>query len=152
MLKEFREFILRGNMVDMAIGIIIGGVFGTVVNSLVNDIIMPPIGYLFGGLDFSNWFITLGSGEYTTLAQAQEAGAATINIGLFVNSLISLLIVGLVVFYLVKGYNRLHESTAKEEEPAAPTTKSCPECRSEIPIEAVRCAYCTIELPAGETA
>jgi large conductance mechanosensitive channel len=143
MLKEFKEFILRGNMVDMAIGIIIGAAFGAVVTSLVNDVIMPPIGYVFGGLDFSNLFITLGPGEYTTLAEAQEAGAATINIGLFINSIITLLIVGLVVFFLIKGINEMHERFGEEAAAEEPATKKCPECLSEIPIEARRCAFCT---------
>ena len=111
MREEFTKFILRGNMLDMAVGIIIGAAFGAVVTSLVNDVIMPPIGYFAGGLDFSNWFITLGPEEYATLVEAQAAGAATINIGLFINSIISLLIVGLVVFYLIKALNRMTVSS-----------------------------------------
>ncbi|NIV30922.1 MAG: large conductance mechanosensitive channel protein MscL [Anaerolineae bacterium] len=157
MWKEFEKFILRGNVVDMAVGIIIGAAFTTVVKSLVDDIIMPPIGYVLHGLDFSHWYFNLGHEQYATLAEAQEAGASTINIGLFVNNVLSLIIVGLVVFYLVKGYNRLHDMLEHrgEEElpPEAPTTKTCPECLSEIPAKAARCAFCTtrleVELEAG---
>jgi large conductance mechanosensitive channel len=146
MLKEFKEFIMRGNVVDMAVGIIIGAAFATVVQSLVNDILMPPIGFLLGGVDLSNLFITLGPGSYGTLAEAQEAGAATINYGLFINSLVSFLIVALAVFLVVKATNRLQreEKTA----PAEPTTQECPECLSEIPIDARRCAFCTVALAA----
>jgi large conductance mechanosensitive channel len=152
MLKEFREFILRGNMVDMAIGIIIGAAFSAVVNSLVNDVIMPPIGYIFGGLDFTNLFITLGPGEYATLAEAQEAGAATINIGLFINSLIALIIIGLVIFFLIKSINEMHERFGEEAAAEEPATKKCPECLSEIPIEARRCAFCTSLVEAAANA
>ncbi|HFD40403.1 MAG TPA: large conductance mechanosensitive channel protein MscL [Anaerolineae bacterium] len=146
MLQEFKDFIMRGNVVDMAVGIIIGAAFGAVIKSLVDDIIMPPIGLLLGGVDFANLFITLGPGDYATLAEAKEAGAATINYGLFINSVISFLIVALVVFLIIRTVNRL----AKEEEaaPAEPTTKTCPECLSEIPIGATRCAYCTVVLEA----
>jgi large conductance mechanosensitive channel len=140
MFKEFKEFIMRGNVIDMAVGIIIGAAFGTVVASLVNDVLMPPIGRLLGGVDFTNLFINLGPGQYTSLAAAQEAGAATINYGLFLNALISFLIVALAVFLLVRAVNRLQRT---EEEAAAPATKTCPECLSEIPLEARRCAHCT---------
>ena len=146
MREEFTKFIIRGNMLDMAVGIIIGAAFSTVVNSLVNDIIMPPIGYLTGGLDFTNLFITLGPEEYETLAAAQEAGAATINVGLFINSVISLLIVGLVVFYLIKAVNRAQDMLGQAPPPEEPKTKKCPECLSEIPIEARRCAFCASPL------
>lgn len=151
MWKEFKEFIMRGNVLDMAIGIIIGAAFGTVVKSLVDDIIMPPIGMLLGGVDFNNLFITLGPGEYETLVEAQEAGAATINYGIFINNVIAFLIVALVVFLLVKGFNQMQREE-EEEAPAEPTTKNCPECLSEIPIEARRCAFCTTVLAAESEA
>ena len=140
MLKEFREFAMRGNVVDMAVGIIIGAAFTSVVQSLVNDILMPPIGRVLGDVDFSGLFINLGPGTYETLAEAQEAGAATINYGLFINALLSFLIVALVVFLLVRAFNRLQKA---EETPTEPTSKECPECLSEIPIHARRCAFCT---------
>jgi large conductance mechanosensitive channel len=147
MFKAFREFIMRGNVLDMAVGIIIGAAFGTVVNSLVNDIIMPPIGLALGQVDFSNLFVNLGPGSYDSLTAAKEAGAATINYGLFINNVLSFLIVAFAVFLLVRAVFRLEESRSKEEEaPAAPTTRKCPECLSEIPIEAHRCAYCTAVL------
>jgi large conductance mechanosensitive channel len=148
MLKEFKEFAVKGNVVDMAVGIIIGGAFGTIVKSLVADVIMPPIGLLLGGVDFSNLFAVLRSGDpagpYVALADAEAAGAVTINYGLFVNSVISFLIVAWAVFLLVKGMNRLRR---EEEAPApAPTTKDCPFCCSSIPINATRCPQCTSEL------
>ncbi len=142
MLKEFKEFIMRGNVIDMAVGIIIGAAFGAIVNSLVNDVIMPPIGKLLGNVDFANLFVNLGPDRYITLAEAQEAGAATINYGLFINAVISFLIVAFVIFLLVRAVNRLRRED-EEEAPAEPTTKKCPECLSEIPIEARRCAFCT---------
>ena len=144
MLKEFKEFIERGNVLDMAIGIVIGAAFGSVVTSLVDDIIMPPVGRLLGGVDFANLFINLGPGTYETLADAQEAGAATINYGLFINSIITFIIVALAVFLLIKAVNsfRREEEAAPEE----PTTKACPECLSQIPVEASRCAFCTTKL------
>lgn len=145
MWAEFKKFIMRGNVLDMAVGIIIGAAFGTIVKSLVDDIIMPPIGLLLGGVNFADLFIALGPGSYDSLAAAQEAGAATINYGLFINNLLTFLIVAFVVFLLVRAVNRLAEK--EEEVPAAePTTKQCPECLSEIPIEAKRCAFCTVEL------
>ena len=146
MIDDFKDFIMRGNILDMAVGIIIGAAFGTVVKSLVDDIIMPPVGLLLGGVDFTNLFITLGPGDYGSLAEAQAAGAATINYGLFINNLIAFLIVAFAVFLVVRAVNRLQ----KEEEaaPAEPATKTCPECLSEIPIEAHRCAFCTVVLEA----
>ena len=150
MLKEFKEFILRGNVVDMAVGIIIGAAFGTIVTSLVNDVIMPPIGLLLGGVDFANLFVLLKAGSpaapYASLADAQAAGAVTINYGLFINAVISFLIVAFVVFLLIRNINRLKRE--EEAPPAEPTTKECPYCLSTIPIKATRCAHCTSELPA----
>lgn len=148
MFDEFKKFAMRGNVVDMAVGIIIGGAFGTIVKSLVSDVIMPPIGLLLGGVDFSDLFITLKegatAGPYPTLAMAQEAGAVTISYGLFVNAVISFLIVAFAVFLLIRGINRLQ---AKEEEPAAePTKKDCPYCLSSIAIKATRCPNCTSEI------
>jgi large conductance mechanosensitive channel len=147
MFAEFRKFLMRGNVLDMAVGIIIGAAFGTVVKSLVDDIIMPPIGLLWGRVNFSNLFINLGPGSYDSLAAAQQAGAATINYGLFINNVLSFLIVALAVFLLVRAVVRLQEaSTKKKEAPVEPTTKRCPECLSEIPIAAHRCAFCTTVL------
>ena len=146
MLSEFKKFILRGNVVDMAVGIIIGAAFGAIVKSLVDDILMPPISYLLGGQQFDNLFIVLGPGSYATLAEAQEAGAATINYGLFINKVLFFLIVGLAMFLVVKAINRLQATREKEEAEAAPSTRVCPECLSEIPIGARRCAFCTAEL------
>jgi large conductance mechanosensitive channel len=146
MWQDFRKFVMRGNVLDMAVGIIIGAAFGTVVSSLVNDIIMPPIGLGLGRVNFSNLFINLGPGHYDTLKAAQDAGAATINYGLFINNIISFIIVAFAVFLLVEGVVRMQQA-GKEEEPAAePTTKQCPECLSEIPIGAHRCAFCTARL------
>ncbi len=146
MLKEFKEFAMRGNVVDLAVGVIIGGAFGAIVTSLVNDIIMPPIGILVGNVDFSNLYINLSGGAYESLAAAQEAGAATINYGLFINAVINFLIVAAAIFLLVKGINQLQREEEAPEAPAEPTTKTCPYCKSEIAIEATRCAFCTSEL------
>lgn len=148
-IKEFKEFAMRGNVVDMAIGIIIGGAFGTIVKSLVDDVLMPPIGLLLGGIDFANFFVVLKGGAkaaapYAALADAKTAGAVTINYGLFINSVISFLIVAFAVFMLVRGINTLRRT---EEAPAAePSTKECPYCMSQVAIKAVRCPYCTSEL------
>jgi len=148
MFKEFKEFAMRGNVVDMAVGIIIGGAFGTIVKSLVSDVIMPPIGLALGGVDFSNLFVTVkegaAAGPYAALAEAQAAGAVTINYGLFLNNVISFLIVAFAVFLLIKGIN----SMKREEEapPAEPTDKDCPKCCTSIPIKATRCPNCTAEL------
>jgi large conductance mechanosensitive channel len=148
MLKEFKEFALRGNVLDMAIGIVIGAAFGSVVNSLVKDILMPPIGFLLGKVDFSNLFISL-SGHYASLAEAQAAGAPTINYGLFINTVLNFIIVAAAVFFfVVRPMNRMRR--AKEAAPAAPTTKECPYCFSTIPLKATRCPYCTSHLE-GET-
>jgi large conductance mechanosensitive channel len=147
MINEFKQFIARGNVFDLAVGIVIGAAFTSVVNSFVNDILMPPIGWATGGVDFTNLFVTIGAGEFESLAAAQEAGAATINYGLFLNAIISFLIVAFAVFMLVRSYNRLREQ--QESAPAEPTDKECPFCRFTIPIGATRCAHCTSEVPAA---
>ena len=144
MLKEFKEFAMKGNVVDLAIGVIIGGAFGKIVTSLVNDVIMPPIGLLLGNVDFSNLFINLSGGKYASLAQAQEAGVVTINYGTFLNTIIDFLIVAFVIFLLIRQMNKLQKS--KEEKPAELTTKECPYCLSTIPIKATRCPACTSEI------
>ncbi len=151
MLKEFKEFIMRGNVVDMAVGIIIGAAFGGIVKSLVADVIMPPIGLLLGKVDFANLFILLKegakeAGPYASLADAQKAGAVTINYGAFINTCISFVIVALAVFLLVKGVNRLR----REPPPADPTTRECPFCLAVVPVKATRCGHCTSELPAAD--
>ncbi len=146
MLKEFKEFALRGNVLDMAVGIIIGVAFGTIVNSLVNDVLMPPIGLLLGRVDFSNLFILLQAGKtpppYASLAEAQAAGAVTVNIGLFINTIINFVIVAFVLFLVIRSVNQLK----RQSEPPAPVTRECPYCLSQIPLNAKRCAYCTSEL------
>jgi len=145
MLKEFKEFIMRGNVIDMAVGIIIGASFGTIVKSLVDDVIMPPIGLLLGKVDFSNLFLVIREGKvpgaYETLAAAKAAGAVTMNYGLFINTIISFLIVASAVFMLIRAVNQL-----KREAPPEVTTKDCPYCLSAIPIKATRCAHCTSEI------
>jgi large conductance mechanosensitive channel len=149
MWKEFKEFAVKGNVLDMAVGIIIGAAFGTIVQSLVKDIIMPPIGFMLGNVDFSNLFFVLKSGTeiagpYASVDAAQKAGAVTINYGLFINAIISFLIVAFAVFLIVKMFNKL-----KREEkvaPSAPTEKNCPYCFSTIPIKAVKCGHCTSAL------
>ena len=149
MLKEFKEFAMRGNVIDMAIGIIIGGAFGPIVGSMVNDVLMPPIGLAMGGVDFSNLFVLIKEGSkaaapYASLAAAKEAGAVTINYGLFINSLISFVIVAFCVFLLVKTMNRLKREEAAP--PAEPTTHDCPFCFTAIPLKASRCPHCTSEV------
>ena len=148
MLQEFKKFAMRGNVVDMAVGIIIGGAFGTIVKSLVADVIMPPIGLLLGGVDFSDLFVTLkegsAAGPYATLAAAQEAGAVTISYGLFINSVISFLIVAFAVFLLIKAINKMQAE--EEAPPAEPTTTDCPFCMTTIAIKATKCPNCTSEL------
>ena len=143
--NEFKQFILRGNVLDLAIGIIIGVAFNSVVQSLVNDIIMPPIGRILSNVDFANLYINLSGGSYGSLEEAKAAGAATINYGAFINTVINFLIIAFVVFLIVKQFNRLVRKE-KEEAPPAPTTKECPYCLSTIPIKATRCAHCTSEL------
>lgn len=148
MFKEFKEFAMRGNVVDMAVGIIIGAAFGSIVSSLVADVLMPPIGLLLGGVDFSNLFITIKqgatAGPFATLADAQKDGAVTINYGVFMNKLISFVIVAFAIFMVVKGMNSLKRK--EKAAPAAPTTKECTYCFSTIPIKATRCPSCTSEL------
>ena len=144
MLKEFKKFAMRGNVVDMAVGIIIGAAFGKIVASFVKDIIMPPIGLLLGDVDFSNLFVNLSEGSYATLAQAQEAGAATLNYGAFINTVVDFLIVAFAIFIVIRQMNRLKQPA--EAAPAEPTTKDCPFCLSAIPIKASRCPNCTSEL------
>ena len=149
LMKEFREFAVKGNVVDMAVGIIIGGAFGTIVKSLVDDVIMPPIGLVLGNVDFTNLFFVLKPGEavappYETLAAAQEAGAVTINYGAFINNIVSFLIVAWAVFMLVKSINRLRRQ--EQVVPQAQTDKPCPFCATSIPIAATRCPHCTSQL------
>ena len=144
MWKEFKEFAVKGNAVDLAIGVIIGAAFGGIVTSLVNDILMPPIGKILGGADFSNMFLVLGDGSFPSLKVAKDAGAATINYGVFINILINFLIVAFVLFMVVKAMNRM-----KREAPApAPvaTEKECPQCATSIPFKARRCPHCTSNL------
>jgi len=144
-LKEFKEFAMRGNVIDMAVGIIIGGAFGGIVASLVKDVLMPPIGLLLGNVDFSSLFLTLkGTGDFATPDAAKEAGAVTVNYGVFLNAVINFLIVAFAVFLLIRNINRLKRK--EEAAPAAPTTKDCPHCLSAVPIKAKRCAFCTSTL------
>jgi len=144
MLKEFKEFAMRGNVLDMAIGIVIGAAFGAIVTSFVDDILMPPIGMLLGSVDFTNLFISLDGQHYATLADAQAAGAATINYGLFITAVIDFLIVAFFIFLLVRQINRMRAEP--EEVPTEPTTKDCPYCATEIPLQATRCPHCTSEI------
>ena len=147
MFKEFKEFAMRGNVVDMAVGIVIGAAFGTIVNSIVADIIMPPVGLLLGNVDFANLFAVLREGKvagpYGSLATAKAAGAVTINYGVFINTIISFLVIAFSVFMLVRTINRLKK---QQEAAPAPATKECPFCLSVIPIKAVRCGHCTSEI------
>ena len=149
MFKEFKEFAMRGNVLDMAVGIIIGGAFGTIIGSLVSDVIMPPIGMALGNVDFSNLFVLLkdgakAAGPYASLADAKAAGAVTINYGIFINSVISFLIVAFAVFMLIRSMNKLKREEAAP--PAEPTTHDCPFCFSAIPLKASRCPQCTSEV------
>ncbi|HEX6107178.1 MAG TPA: large-conductance mechanosensitive channel protein MscL [Gemmatimonadales bacterium] len=150
MFKEFKAFAMRGNVLDLAVGIIIGGAFGTIVKSLVDDVLMPPIGLLLGNVDFSNLFVVLKQGTkaaapYATVAEAQAAGAVTVNYGLFINSIITFLIIAFAVFLIVRAANRMQPADAA----AAPSTKDCPQCRMAIPVAAVRCPHCTSDLRAA---
>jgi large conductance mechanosensitive channel len=145
MLKEFREFAMKGSVVDMAIGIMIGGAFGKIITSVVGDILMPPLGLILGKVDFSNLFIDLSGKGFASLADAKKAGAATLNYGLFINTVIDFTILAFVLFLLIRQVNRMRAPA-----PAAPTTRPCPYCLSEIPLQARRCGHCTSEVvPAG---
>ena len=144
MMEEFKKFALKGNMIDLAVGVIIGGAFNSIVSSLVNDIIMPVLSLFTGKLDFANWFIALDGNTYMTLAEAQEAGAATLNYGNFISGIINFVIMAFVVFMLVKGINKMKKEEAPA--PAAPTTKKCPFCKSEIALDATKCPHCTSTL------
>ena len=143
MLQEFKKFAMRGNVLDLAVGVIIGAAFGKIVTSFVSDILMPPIGLLLGGIDFSNIFITLSGGSFDSLAAAKAAGAATINVGVFINTVIDFLIVAFAIFLLIKQVNRFMPPPAQ---PATPETKECPYCLSNIPARATRCPHCTSQL------
>ncbi len=150
-MKEFKEFAMRGNVVDMAVGIVIGAAFGGIVKSMVADVLMPPIGLLLGNVDFSSLFLVIkegtAAGPFATIEAAKEAGAVTLNYGLFINTIVNFLIIALAIFFVVRGINRLK----KEEEapPAEPTTRECPLCLSTIPIKATRCGHCTSEVKAA---
>jgi large conductance mechanosensitive channel len=146
MLKEFKEFAARGNVIDLAVGVIIGAAFGKVVTSLVTDVIMPPIGMALGRVDFANMFVALNGGRYATLAEAKTAAAPTINYGLFVNTILEFLIVAFVVFLLVRQINRLKTPAPT---PVTPEARDCPFCVSRIPIKATRCPHCTSEIRPG---
>jgi len=147
MLKEFKEFAMRGNVLDMAVGIIIGAAFGKIVTSLVNDVIMPPIGLIVGNVDFSSLFINLSGQSYPSLAAAKAAGAPVVALGVFLNSILDFIIVSFVIFLLIRQVNRMKRRT--EAPPAAPTTRDCPFCWSGIPIKATRCPHCTSDLKAA---
>jgi large conductance mechanosensitive channel len=144
MLKEFKQFAMRGNVVDMAVGIIIGAAFGKIVTSLVSDVLMPPIGLILGRVDFNNLFVSLDGKSYASLAAAKAAGAATLNYGSFINTIIDFLIVAFAMFLMVRQMNRFNPA-----EVPAPTTKECPFCASAIPLKAMRCPNCTSELQAA---
>jgi large conductance mechanosensitive channel len=145
MLKEFREFALKGNVIDLAVGVIIGAAFGKITTSLVNDVIMPPIGLLLGKVDFSNLFVSLSGQHYASLAEAKAAGAPTLNYGLFINTVLDFTIVAFAVFLLVKQINRLKARVVQE---AAPTERPCPFCLTAVPLKATKCKACTADLPA----
>lgn len=143
MLKEFKEFAMRGNVLDMAVGIIIGVAFGKIVTSFVEDVMMPPLGRLIGPIDFSNLFVSLSTAHYETIAAAKAAGVPTLNYGMFLNNVINFLIIAFAVFLLVRAVNRW---AIKPPAPAAPTTKDCPQCAMSIPVQAKRCGHCTAQL------
>ncbi len=147
MLKEFKTFIMRGNVLDLAVAVVIGGVFGKIVSSLVNDVLMPPIGLLVGKVDFSGLYLNLSDGTYASLAEAQKAGAPVIKYGMFINTVIDFLIVSFVIFMVVRLANRLQH--VKDAPPAAPTTRDCPHCLMQVPIKATRCGHCTSEIAAA---
>jgi len=141
-ISEFKEFAVKGNVMDMAVGIIIGAAFGSIVNSLVKDVLMPPIGMITGGINFADLFYALDGRSYATLAEAQAAAAPTINYGLFINSIISFIIVALAIFVLIREVNKLKKQPA----PPEPNTKSCPYCKESIPLAAIKCSHCTSDL------
>lgn len=144
MFKEFKEFIMRGNVIDLAVGVIIGGAFGKIVGSLVNDILMPPLGMLLDGVNFSNLYLSLDGKAYASLAEAQAAGAPTLNYGLFINNIIDFVIIALVIFLMVRTINRVKKQPAPVA--AEPTQKDCPHCFTSIPVQATRCPHCTSQL------
>lgn len=149
---EFKKFMVRGNVIDLAVGIIIGGAFKTIATSLVNDVLMPPIGLLLGKVNFRDLFINLSGVPYASLAEAKDAGAATINYGVFINTIIDFVITALAVFVIIRQINRLQEAAKRKEAaapPPAPTTQPCPYCLSDIPIKATRCPHCTSQLAAA---
>ncbi|MEO8636726.1 MAG: large conductance mechanosensitive channel protein MscL [Gemmatimonadales bacterium] len=151
MMKEFREFIMRGNVMDLAVGVIIGAAFGTIVNSLVNDVILPPIGLVLGNVDFTNLFVVMKEGAkapapYATIADAQAAGAVTLNYGSFLTHVVSFMILAFVIFMMVRAVNKMKQAP---EAPAAPTTRDCPYCLIAIPLKATRCGHCTSEVKAA---
>jgi large conductance mechanosensitive channel len=143
MFKEFRDFAMRGNVIDLAVGVIIGAAFGKIVSSLVSDVLMPPLGLVLGNIDFSNFFVSLSGAHFDSLAQAKAAGAATLNYGLFINNIIDFAIVAFAMFIVVRQVNRFAAKPA-----AAPTTKDCPYCVTPIPLKATRCPHCTSDLKA----
>ena len=144
LISEFKEFAVKGNVMDMAVGIIVGSAFTSIVNSLVKDIIMPVVSTITGGIDYSAWFVALDGNKYATAAAAEEAGAATLNYGMFISYVINFIIVAFVLFLVIKAMNKMRKPAPVAEE--APTTKVCPYCKSEIPIDATRCPHCTSEL------
>ena len=141
MFSEFKAFIMRGNVLDLAVAVIIGGAFGKIVTSLVNDLVMPPIGLLLGNVDFGNLFVSLSGVEYASLAEAQKAGAATLNYGLFINAVINFLIIAFALFMVVKAINTMRREEAAA--PPPPSSKLCPQCQMEIPLKATKCGHCT---------
>lgn len=146
MLKEFKSFAMRGNVIDLAVGVIIGAAFGKIITSFVNDILMPPIGRLLGKVDFTNLFVSLTGVKYASLAEAQEAAAPTLNYGLFIKNVIDFIIVAIVIFLLIRAINRL---SRKDEKPAEVTTRDCPFCQTSISVKATRCPNCTSEVTPG---
>ncbi|HEX9272486.1 MAG TPA: large conductance mechanosensitive channel protein MscL [Candidatus Binatia bacterium] len=141
MVKEFKEFAMRGNVIDLAVGVVIGAAFGKIIGSLVEDVVMPPIGLALGNVDFSNLFVNLSGKDYPSVAAAKAAGAATLNYGIFFNTILNFIIIAFAVFLVIRSFNK-----TKQPEPAAVSTKECPHCLSVIPIKATRCAHCTAEL------
>jgi large conductance mechanosensitive channel len=143
MYNEFKTFVMRGNVVDLAVGVVIGAAFGKIVTSFVEDVLMPPIGLALGGVDFSNLFINLSGKDYPSVAAAKAAGGATLNYGIFINNVLNFLIIAFAIFLLIKFINRMQQP---EPAAAAPTTKDCPYCLSAVPLKATKCAHCTAEL------